>query len=138
MAVAHLLNTFFDWEKQTQARAHEYYLTIWLVAPDFAHNSQVVWGRRERVTWYQDMDDEPVVDGPPLPLEYQQLPGAERLIWQPHRWEELIAEDDHPLGWPAWALKRFHHFYTTEEGARYLVVQTGWRWAGRRPATTIY
>ncbi|UOQ70678.1 hypothetical protein [Hymenobacter cellulosilyticus] len=102
--------------------------------PSFAHDSQVVAGTEERISYYQTWLAESAADGPPLPPEYQLLPGADRLSWTTHRQVEWLDAEDYPAGWPASARRRPHWFHTTPDGNEYLLIQTGWAWVGQLPA----
>ncbi|MCB2410160.1 hypothetical protein [Hymenobacter lucidus] len=82
---------------------------------------------------FQQWLGEPKAAGPPLPPEYQELPGADRLIWTTHAWEVLHEDCDYPDGWPNYLLRFPHHDYQSE-GRTFLVVQTGWAWVGQLPA----
>lgn len=66
-------------------------------------------------------------------MEYQQLPGADQLVWYTHRWE-VWYEDDFPNGWPK-SLLRLPHRYDDTDGRKFLIVQTGWQWVGMLPET---
>jgi hypothetical protein len=129
-AAQHLLLTFSHWQTALSGQSEPNYLAIWLVSSAFAHSSQVVAGRQERIKRYEGIFGEPVLEGPSLPAEYQQLPGAEKLTWRTFAWEELLDAQDYPEGWPAKMLQRPHRTSQTPEGEEHLRVQTGWVWVG--------
>lgn len=135
VAAHYLLNTFLAWEQQLQNQPEPYYLAVWLVSPDFARSSQVVAGVQARINWYATGFDDAVPDGPPLPPEYRQLPGAGQLTWRTHRWEAMLDRFDYPTSWPAWALRKPHRPHQAPNGEKYLLVQTGWVWVGQRAAS---
>lgn len=131
LAARHLLTTFLDWQHQLRAQPKPFYLAIWLVGPEFAHSSQVVTGIGERQARYGGMFGEPDSTGPPLPPEYQQLPGAGQLTWTTHPWYVGLEAFDLPHGWPAWALTKPHYVHHLEGAGTCLMVQTGWVWVGQ-------
>ncbi|MBD2716950.1 hypothetical protein KBK19_18035 [Microvirga sp. STR05] len=131
LAARHLLTTFFDWQRQLGAQPEPFYLAIWLVDSDFAHSSQVVAGIRERREWYHSLFGKPDPAGPPLPAEYQLLPGADQLTWHPHPREVELDVFDYPGGWPAWALRKPNRLRPSGEGGECMLVQTGWVWVGQ-------
>ncbi|PJJ60192.1 hypothetical protein [Hymenobacter chitinivorans] len=133
LAAQKLLRTFGQWQGQLTRQAGPFYLAVWLTEADFAHTSQVVAGIQERIPWYQDVFGPAVPDAPPLPPEYQQLPGADHLSWTTHAHEEWLDTFDYPNGWPAHELRRPHRFHTAEDGEQYLIVQIGWVWVGQFP-----
>ncbi|AHJ97539.1 hypothetical protein [Hymenobacter swuensis] len=131
LATQHLLTTFFVWQPALAALAEPVYTAIWLVEPEFAHSSQVVAGIGARANYYRTLFGEPAPEGPPLPAEYWELPGADKLTWQTYPWEILVDSFDYPDGWPAWALEKPHNLYQPEDNDEYLLVQTGWVWVGQ-------
>ncbi|QIX63254.1 hypothetical protein HER32_19575 [Hymenobacter sp. BT18] len=133
VAAQYLLDTFLAWNQQLHNQPESYYLAVWLVSPDFAHSSQVVAGVQERIRWYATGFGDAVPEGPPLPPEYQQLPGAGQLSWRTHHWEAMLDRFDYPTSWPAWVLRKPHRPYQTPDGQEYLLVQTGWVWVGTLP-----
>ena len=134
LAAQHLLTTFSSWQQQLRAQPEPFHLAIWLVAPEFAHSSQVVVAIGERRARYGGMFGEPDPTGPPLPSEYQLLSGAELLTWTTHSWYVGLDWFDYPFGWPRWALSKPHYIMPFEDTGPYLMVQTGWVWVGQLTA----
>ena len=131
LAAQHLLTTFFAWQPTLAALAEPVYAAVWLVGPEFAHSSQVVAGIGARTDYYRTTFGQPDPDGPPLPAEYRELPGADKLAWQTCSWHTLVDSFDYPDGWPAWALEKPHFLCQPEDNDEYLLMQTGWVWVGR-------
>ncbi|TGE04212.1 hypothetical protein [Hymenobacter fodinae] len=134
LAVQHLLTTFFAWQKQLASLAEPYHLALWIVGPEFAHSSQVLVNTGELIAQQQSRFETPDPNGPPLPIEYHQLPGANLLTWQAYPWHIFLDDYDYPNAWPTWALRYPHSFGPYEDGSEYLAVQTGWMWVGQLPA----
>ncbi|GAB3224277.1 hypothetical protein GCM10027346_04250 [Hymenobacter seoulensis] len=131
LAAQHLLTTFFAWQPVLASLGEPSVSTIWLVGPAFAHSSEVVVSIRENRRQYLESDHEPDPARPPLPIEYAELPGADKLTWRTQPYEVWHEADDYPDGWPDDFLRRPHYEYEYPDGARYLVVQTGWMWVGQ-------
>jgi|GEM_PF-6813642 len=133
LAADQLLRTLFTWLPTLHNQPEPFYLAVWLVDTEFAHVSQVVAAVEERISWYEDLFGAPVADGPPLPAEYRQLPGAEKLTWTTHPHVAMLDTFTYPDGWPARELRRPHWYHTAENGDEYLIVQVGWTWVGQLP-----
>ena len=131
LAAQHLLTTFFAWQPALTALSEPVYAAVWLVGPEFAHGSQVVAGIGAKADYYRTLFGEPVPEGPPLPVEYLELPGADKLTWQTYPWHIFVDSFDYPDGWPAWALEKLHSLCQPEDNDEYLLVQTGWVWVGQ-------
>lgn len=131
LAAQHLLTTFFDWQHRLTSLSGPSYLAVWIAKPEFAHSSQVVTAIRTRLDQYKHIFGDPSPDGPPLPPEYQLLPGTNRLAWQTYPWHILVDSFDYPNGWPAWALEKPHYLCEPEDNDAYLMVQTSWMWVGQ-------
>lgn len=138
LAAQHLLTTFFAWQPVLTALAEPVYAAVWLVGPEFAHSSQVVAGIGTRADYYRTMFGAPAPEGLPLPAEYRELPGANKLTWQTHRWEVWYDADDFPAGWPASLLQHPHYEHEYSDGRLFLIVQTGWVWVGQLADTTSH
>lgn len=135
LGAAWLLQTFFQWQKSAIQLAEPVYVAVWLSDVDFAAQSQVVAAIQGRINWYETIFGEAVPTGPPLPPEYQLLPGAQRLSWTTHRRHEWLDAEDFPNSWPARLLRREHTVHTLADGRDFLVVPRGWVWVGRATAT---
>ncbi|RSK43859.1 hypothetical protein [Hymenobacter rigui] len=136
LAAQHLLKTFFAWQPALMALSEPVYAAVWLVGPEFAHSSEVTVGIRQSIERHQNMFGQPAPEGPLLPAEYRELPGADKLTWQTHPWHILVDSFDYPDGWPAWALEKPHFLCQPEDNDDYLLVQTGWVWVGQLADTT--
>lgn len=130
-AVQHLLTAFFSWQSQLATLSEAHFLAIRIVAPEFAHSSEVMVAIKTQLERYQARYGAPDPTGPALPAEYQMLTGAEKLTWHTQPWEVLIDAFDYPKGWPAWALRKPHYTWSSADGTEYLVMQTGWMWVGQ-------
>jgi hypothetical protein len=137
LAAYHLLTTFFAWQPVLASLMEPVYCAVWLVEPEFAHSSEVTVGIRHSIERHHRIVGDPDPDGPPLPAEYHQIPGADKLTWHTHPWEILVDSFDCPNGWPAWALRKPHYLCQPPEGDEYLLVQTGWMWVGQMPTETV-
>ncbi|WP_019949364.1 hypothetical protein [Hymenobacter aerophilus] len=135
LGAAWLLQTFFQWQESAIQLAEPVYLAIWLSNVDFASQSQVVAAIQGRIGWYENIFGEPAPTGPPLPPEFQSLPGAEQLTWTTHRRHEWLDAEDFPNGWPARLLRREHTLHTLEDGRAFLEVPRGWVWVGQQAVT---
>ncbi|RSK41185.1 hypothetical protein [Hymenobacter perfusus] len=136
LAAQHLLTTFFAWQPALTALSEPVYAAVWLVGPEFAHSSEVTVGIRQSIERHQNILGEPDPAGPPLPAEYQELPGADKLTWQTHPREVGYDADDFPAGWPASLLHHPHYEHTYSDGRLFLIVQTGWVWVGQLAGAT--
>jgi hypothetical protein len=137
LAVQHLLATFFAWHSQLAEFPEPYFLAIRIVAPEFAHSSEVMVAIKDQFERYQTNYDAPDTTGPSLPEVYQKLPGAEKLTWHAQPWEVFVDAFDYPNGWPAWALRKPNYLWQSPDGCEYLVMQTGWMWVGQMPTETV-
>ncbi|TGD80547.1 hypothetical protein [Hymenobacter wooponensis] len=108
-------------------------MAIRIVAPEFAHSSEVMIAIKNQLERYHTKYNAPDPTGPSLPEVYQKLAGAERLIWHTQPWHIYLDDYDYPDGWPAWALRLPHSSWPYEDGSEYLAVQTGWMWVGQLP-----
>ena len=131
LGAAWLLQTFFQWQKSAIQLTEPVYLAVWLTSVGFVEDAQVVAAIQYRISWYENTFGEAVPTGPPLPPEYQSLPGADCLAWTTHRKHAWLDAEDFPHGWPARLLRREHRLHTLEDGRDFLIVPRGWVWVGR-------
>ncbi len=97
LAAQHLLKNFFDWQHSLTSLSGPSYLAVWIVQPEFVHSSQVVTAIQSQLDRYKHIFGAPSPNGPPLPAEYQELPGADKLIWQTYPWHVLVDSFDYPV-----------------------------------------
>ncbi|WP_400191083.1 hypothetical protein [Hymenobacter sp. B81] len=81
-----LLATHTQWQCQLQDYAEPHYLAVWVMNSVF-RESQVVAGVGSRREYYAGVFGLPDPAAPPLPPEYQAVPGAGQLRWTAYQHE---------------------------------------------------
>ena len=124
-----LLADFFEWQRQLAPLYPSFYLAIRLFDPRFGL-SQLDVAIHEQQTYFERRfrhEGESV----PLPLEYQSIPGADKLHWTAYAEVDVFDfEEFAELG--AWGSRKPHWEAESNYGPG-MVVQTGWFWVGQLP-----
>jgi hypothetical protein len=126
-----LLTDLQQWREQLTPLYPTLYLAIWLYDMRFG-KSQVVMAIEERQPYYEHFfgEAQPI----PLPSEYEDLPGVADLTWSAHEEVDVFSPEEFAeLG--KWGARKRHWLAMTTDGEACVVMQTGWVWVGRVPAT---
>lgn len=122
-----LLNDVQQWHSQLASLYSEFYLAIWLYEPRFGLSQLVVKTKNQDIERYKAMFGE--ASAVALPIEYQLLPGAEKLQWTAYPEIDFYdTEEFTEMG--RWAARKPHWKVNTIQGP-YIAVQSGWVWVGQ-------
>ncbi|GAA4387248.1 hypothetical protein [Hymenobacter koreensis] len=131
-----LLATHAQWQQELTANPDPYYLAIWLMESCF-RDSQVVAAIEQRIGHYERVFELPDPTAPPLPPEYEAVPGAELLHWTayhhavPHTFDAATASPQEQQEWAAFLRRVQYRTVPNAECGTVYLISTGRVWVGR-------